>query len=178
MEDMNERKGQIKALVSSAYKKYSFLQDKSLEYYENKAYDRYLNSNFTLDEIIEDIAKRIIELREEYERKIKEQQRLEEEMKKQEEMRKQQETVTPQVIQEVQEPIENTSQVELNNMFEDNTNDSLEDKITITNEKPKVLLKEDNKGSKGFALFLSIIIGILVVIAMILVTMISYTLIK
>ena len=74
---------------------------------------------------------------------------------------------------------DNTNNNELSLMVEDN-NKELEVENTIEKEHPKTYIKVDNtkQDNKGFAIFLSIIIGILVVIAMILVTMISYTLIK
>lgn len=81
-------------------------------------------------------------------------------------------------------PMENTSRIELDAMVNDNKKDSLEDKITLTNEKPKVYTKQDNSNNKpsgdnkGFAVLLTVVIAILVVIAMVLVTMISYTLVK
>lgn len=68
------------------------------------------------------------------------------------------------------------STISLEKMINESELEPVEDKITMTTEIPKV--NKVKKNNKGIAALLSIVLGILVVIGMILVTLISYTIIK
>lgn len=67
-EDNRElREKQITSLVTAYYKKFDFLQSQNLNIFINKALDKYLDSDLTIEEINEDIMKKILDIKRTFE---------------------------------------------------------------------------------------------------------------
>lgn len=171
--NLNQRKKYIEFIVEKYYSRFSFLHDKPLEEYQQKAVEKYLNSSLSIEEIIKDINSFVEKKRKDLENIKHEEKKIQDEDI---------EILDEEIIEEEEktEVNEDKSNTELSMMMEDNKENIQEDNITISNEKPKVLVKQDTSKpeNKGFAALLTVIIAILIVVAMVLVTMISYTLVK